>query len=240
MKVLIIPDVHLKPFMFKQAAELMERGIAKRSVCLMDIPDDWDKQFDISLYEETYDAAIRFAKKYPDTAWCYGNHDLSYVWHVPEKGYSTMAACTVQKKLLDLKEVLPESNPIKYVHRIDNVLFSHAGMSKDFVNLHVPKSKYDDVDDVLDYVNHLGEMKMWYDGSPIWLRPQYTDVKMYKSRQFLQVVGHTPIETITKKKNVISCDVFSTYRDGKPIGTEEFLLLDTITWDYSMVNYGNY
>lgn len=36
MKVLIIPDVHLKPFMFKQAAELMERGIAKRAVCLMD------------------------------------------------------------------------------------------------------------------------------------------------------------------------------------------------------------
>ena len=46
MKVLIIPDVHLKPFMFKQAAELMERGIAKRAVCLMDIPDDWNKQFD--------------------------------------------------------------------------------------------------------------------------------------------------------------------------------------------------
>lgn len=165
MKVLIIPDVHLKPFMFKQAAELMERGIAKRAVCLMDIPDDWDKQFDISLYEQTYDAAISFAKKYPDTAWCYGNHDLSYVWHKLETGYSPMAAYTVQKKLIDLKEVLPEGNLIKYVHRIDNVLFSHAGMSKDFVNLHVPKSKYDDVDDVLDYVNHLGEMKMWYDGS---------------------------------------------------------------------------
>lgn len=100
--------------------------------------------------------------------------------------------------------------------------------------------KHDDVDTVLNYINNLGKMKMWYDGSPIWLRPQYTDVKMYKSRQFLQVVGHTPMETITKKKNVISCDVFSTYRDGKPIGTEEFLLLDTITWDYSMVNYGNY
>ena len=52
MKVLIIPDVLLKPFMFKQAAELMERGIAKRAVCLMDIPDDWDKQFDISLYRK--------------------------------------------------------------------------------------------------------------------------------------------------------------------------------------------
>ena len=64
MKVLVIPDIHLKPFMFKQAAELMERGIAQRVVCLMDIPDDWDKQFNILFYEETYEEAIRFAKKY--------------------------------------------------------------------------------------------------------------------------------------------------------------------------------
>ena len=63
MKVLIIPDVHLKPFMFKQAAELMERGIAKRAVCLMDIPDDWNKQFDISLYEETYEAGYSVLQK---------------------------------------------------------------------------------------------------------------------------------------------------------------------------------
>ena len=59
MKVLVIPDVHLKPFMFKQAAALMHQGIAKRAVCLMDIPDDWDKYLDIALYEETYDEAIR-------------------------------------------------------------------------------------------------------------------------------------------------------------------------------------
>ena len=73
---------------------------------------------------------------------------------------------------------------------------------------------------------------MWYDGSPIWLQTQYTDVKMYKSQQFLQVVGIPDGNYYKKKKNVISCDVFSTYRDGKPIGTEEFPLLDTITWDY--------
>lgn len=28
------------------------------------------------------------------------------------------------------------------------------------------------------------------------------------------------------------CDVFSTYRDGDPIGTQEFLLIDTETWEY--------
>lgn len=80
MKVLIIPDVHLKPHMFRNADILMERGVAEKAVCLMDIADDWEQQYNVALYEETYDEAIRFAKKYPDTLWCYGNHDLSYLW----------------------------------------------------------------------------------------------------------------------------------------------------------------
>ena len=37
---------------------------------------------------------------------------------------------------------------------------------------------------------------------------------------------------ITREKNLISTDVFSTYRDGRPIGTQEFLLLDTVTREY--------
>ena len=79
MRVLVIPDVHLKPWMFEQAAVLMREKKADRAVCLMDIPDDWGKEYDIALYEQTYDAAIDFAKEFPETAWCYGNHDLSYL-----------------------------------------------------------------------------------------------------------------------------------------------------------------
>lgn len=61
MKVLVIPDIHLKPFMFKQAAELMERGLHKEwFVC--GYPDDWDKQFNILFYEETYEEAIVLQK----------------------------------------------------------------------------------------------------------------------------------------------------------------------------------
>ena len=42
MKVLVIPDVHLKPWMFERADKIMEQGAAERAVCLMDIPDDFD------------------------------------------------------------------------------------------------------------------------------------------------------------------------------------------------------
>jgi len=232
MKVLVIPDVHLKPFMFQQAAVLMRQNIAERAVCLMDIPDDWEKQYDVGLYEATYDEAIRFAKMFPETMWCYGNHDLSYLWHQLESGYSSMASYTVQRKLLDLRAAVPEDNPIHYVQRIDNVLFSHGGVLNYFVEEYVPKEKYDDADAVVEEINKLGRLEMWNDISPIWLRPQNSKMKMYKPRKLLQVVGHTPMNEITKERNVISCDVFSTYRDGRPIGTEEFLLLDTQTWEH--------
>lgn len=195
MKVLVIPDVHLKPWMFDRAAELLKDGAADRAVCLMDIPDDWRQEFNLDLYVQTFDAAIQFAKDFPETLWCYGNHDTCYPWNQRETGYSKIAPWTVCEKLRKLQEALPDEKQLTFLHRIDNVLFCHGGLTDKFVR-------------------------------------QYYGGKMYKPRKLLQVVGHTPVETIMKEENLISCDVFSTYRDGKPIGTQEFLVLDTDNWDY--------
>ena len=94
----------------------------------------------------------------------------------------------------------------------------------------VPAEKYHDVDEVVRIINGLPREYMWSDVSPIWHRPQYTAGKMYGDEKILQVVGHTPVEKIYREGNVISCDVFSTYRDGRAIGTEEFAVVDTETW----------
>ena len=67
MKVLVIPDVHLKPWMFHRASELMKETKSDRAVCLMDIADDWRQQFNLDLYEQTYDAAI--ASCSPTVVW---------------------------------------------------------------------------------------------------------------------------------------------------------------------------
>ena len=71
-----------------------------------------------------------------------------------------MASYTVQKKLLDLREALPENNPIRYVQKIDQVLFSHAGVLNTFVEAYVPKSKYNDVDAVVEAMNGLGRIEI--------------------------------------------------------------------------------
>lgn len=96
----------------------------------------------------------------------------------------------------------------------------------------MPGSKYDDIDYVVDRINSLGHREMWSDASPIWYRPQYYKGRMYKPKKCLQVVGHTPIEEIKRTGNVVSCDSFSTYRDGTPFGTRELLLIDTETWEF--------
>lgn len=235
MKALVIPDVHLKPWIFQRASELMQAIEVNKAVCLMDIADDFGQQFNIDLYIQTYDAAIRFAKKNPDTLWCYGNHDLCYLWNQRETGHSIMAASTVCKKLKELKGILHDERQIAYIHRIDNVIFSHGGLSDYFVREYIPSRKYDDIDSVAKTINALGCMEMWTNESPIWHRPQYGSGKMYKPRKLLQVVGHTPMREITRNRNLISCDVFSTNPDGRPYGTQEFLYLDTETWEYTGV-----
>lgn len=94
-----------------------------------------------------------------------------------------MASMTVQRKLLDLRETVPEDNSIKCVQRIDNVLFSHGGVLNFFVEEYVPCAKYNDVDAVLETINQLGRIEMWNDASPIWLRPQYSKMRLYKATQ---------------------------------------------------------
>lgn len=235
MTILVIPDVHLKPWMFRKAEEIMEQYHPARVVCLMDIPDDWKQEFNLDLYEETYDTAIRFAKTYPDTLWCYGNHDICYVWRQLESGYSPVAAGLVREKLEMLRQALPSEEQLTFMHRIDNVLFSHAGLSQAFVNKHVPEEDRTDTDHVIQTINSFSVVELWKEDSPIWLRPQIRLEPMFREDTLLQVVGHTPVTKITKQEHVISCDVFSTYRDGSPIGTEEFLMLDTETFEYQGV-----
>ena len=134
MKVLVIPDVHLKPELFDRASKLLDDKMADRAVCLMDIPDDWKQELNISLYEKTFDRAIKFATDYKDTLWCYGNHDLSYVWSFLETGFSPYAISIVNTKLNRLKSILPSMDQIAYIHRIDNALFLHGGLTMEFVD----------------------------------------------------------------------------------------------------------
>ena len=235
MKVLVIPDVHMKPRLFNTAQKLLKDGAAERAVCLMDLPDDWDREMMIDMYKDTFDRAISFAKTFPDTLWCYGNHDISYPWGRLETGYSPYAERTVIAKLEELKDALPDPSQLTFIHRIDNVLFMHGGLSTAFVRSLGEDLLDADIDEVISAVNAAPEDVLWNDESPLWLRPQFKDIEMYRTDTYTQVVGHTPIELVFEKNGVISTDVFSTYRNGRQIGASEMVVIDTQTREYELI-----
>ena len=210
----------------------MKENIAEKAVCLMDIADDWKQQWNLDLYIQSYDTAISFARDYPDTLWCYGNHDVCYPWNQRETGYSRIAARTVSEKLRVLRETLPDAGQLAFIHRIDNVIFLHGGLPDFFVREYIKASYYHDIDKVIETINTFDWQQLWHEDSPIWYRPQIYKGRMYKPRKLLQVVGHTPVKKIYREKNVVSCDVFSTDEEGKAIGTQEFLLIDSVTWKF--------
>ena len=232
MKVLVIPDIHLKTWIFDRAENILKAGKADRAVCLMDMPDDWDMEFQIERYRETFDRAIAFAASYPDTLWCYGNHDVSYPWGKLETGYSPYAERTVMAKLEELENSLQDSSQINIMHRIDKVLFSHGGLTVEFLKWLNEDLLEADIDDVIAAVNDASHDNLWNDESPLWLRPQNKDRETFRADVYKQVVGHTPVERIFEKDGIISTDVFSTYRDGTQIGESAMIVIDSETGEF--------
>ncbi len=236
MKVLVIPDIHLKPWIFDRAEEILKAGKADRAVCLMDIPDDWDMEFQIDCYRVTFDRAIAFAASYPDTLWCYGNHDVSYPWGRLETGYSPYAERTVISKLEELEHSLQDPTQINIMHRIDNVLFSHGGLATEYVKWFDKDLLSAGIDDVIAAINAASHDHLWNEGSPLWLRPQNDSIEPFRKETYKQVVGHTPVKKIYEKDGIISTDVFSTYRDGRQIGESAMIVIDSETGNYVKID----
>lgn len=125
-----------------------------------------------------------------------------------------------------------------FVWLVDNTLFCHAGVSREFAASHARDAN--DPETTVADINALGYSEMWDDRSPLWLRPQgltdeQTEQIMYGAGSLLQVVGHTPVDHVVRCGNVVSCDTFSTYDDGVPIGDCSFAVIDTLTGDGEVV-----
>ena len=135
-------------------------------------------------------------------------------------------------KLEELENSLKSPAQINIIHRIDNVLFSHGGLTADFLKWLNADLLFADIDDVIAAVNDASHDHLWNDKSPLWLRPQYETREIFRADTYKQVVGHTPVEKIFEKDGIISTDVFSTYRDGRQIGESAMIVIDSETRKY--------
>lgn len=234
MRVLVIPDVHLKGWMFDWAEEIGQKEKVDAYVCLMDIADDWEK-YDEELYASTYDRAIEFAKKHPTKSFfCMGNHDYSYMECKDESGFLPSMIPVVIKKLHQLKQ--EAGKRLAIVHRLDKVIFSHGGICDLFVSTFMEELYEASIDEIIEQINNrFGVNELWKDISPLWFRCTKSVIPMFRENELLQVVGHTPVKTIMKYGCTILTDTFSTQCDGENIGDQSFAIVDTETGKFEIV-----
>ena len=228
-KVLVIPDIHLKPYIFDYANVIMKKFKLTQAVFIGDLVDDWDKENDIDLYKNTINRAIRFKKQYPDSLYCWGNHEAGY--------FTDCWSCSGNSKLYrrDIRLLLQKyENEVQpqYIHYIDDCLFSHAGLSKDIMSY--IESSNDNI--TASYIAELFNDTAFDDigeyNSLLWLRPGF-GTEYYS--KYVQVVGHTPVTSIQNSDNVWFVDTFSTYSNGLNYGNNEFMIIDTITYTVDCV-----
>lgn len=226
-RILVIPDVHLRGWMFEEADKLMQENGIEQAVCLGDLVDDWGMQLNREAYEDVFEKAFAFDEKHPNTLWCYGNHDISYTWHKLESGYSPYQEELVETVLSQMRRKMKER--LNFAHAIGKCLFTHAGVTWDFLdNLRYRGFKVRgirSIEDVKNMVNACGEIELWKDESPIWTRPSFDrKCRVFKEYGVLQVTGHTPIGKIyvREEDRIMFCDNFSTYSNGEVIGQKEF------------------
>lgn len=226
-KILVIPDVHLRGWMFDEADRLMKENEITQAVCLGDLVDDWNQELNYEAYEKVFEKVFEFDEKHPNTLWCYGNHDVSYLWRRLETGYSPYQEETVVRNILKMRKNMEER--LAFAHSIGKCLFTHAGVTWEFLD----ELRYrgfqvkgiSSIEDVRDMVNQCMEIELWRDSSPIWARPTCEgSFRVFSEYGVFQVTGHTPVglNYLNQDKTMMFCDNFSTYQDGRPIGPEKF------------------
>jgi len=221
-KILVIPDVHLKLNMFDSASILMEALNIEIAVFLGDLVDEWNQENNYDLYKATIDRAIAFKNQYPKSLFCWGNHEVGYLttyWNCP--GNSRFYKNDIRLLLNNYERHVEP----KYVHYIDDCLFSHAGIDTYLVaNLENATDYNVTIEDVAEMFNHRPFDYMGNYNSPLWLRPEKTT--NYYSK-FIQFVGHTPVKHPTCLKNIWLVDTFSKTPNGLQYGHNEFVVYGT-------------
>lgn len=182
--------------------------------------DYFDTKDNISYeaQKENFKEILRLKKAHPEKyILLIGNHDYHYLPYVHER-YSGFEA--VQK--FDIWELLDK--PIKewllqIAYEMDGYLFTHAGVSTDFLNLHLVDAQdlneaFLQSPDIFEF--YRGDMS-WYwthpAQGPLWIRP--ATLALWKLWGYKHVVWHTQLKentTIQEQDWIIQVDALHVWQ----------------------------
>jgi len=132
----------------------------------------------------------------------WGNHDAAIVINRPIWPQNTFDH--------EAGEIIKNNiSSFKIAANVNNILITHAGLSKKFMIDQEINTNYR-IPQIVQYLNNMDLDTLWHDDSPLWYRPNNKNTPM----PIMQVVGHTPPEWIErsgfKSDNFVSVDPYCT------------------------------
>ena len=232
MKTIAIGDIH--------GLSIWKDIINKENPDKVIFIGDYFDSFDISLldqlnnFQEIIDYKLSTTK---EVILLIGNHDFHYypgIYDIQYTGYQTGGSFNITS-LIDYNK-----NHLQIAYKLDNILFTHAGVSSRFMNDVFGENEWNvnnidnDLNDLFKYkplVYHFYGREPYGDDieqTPIWIRPRSLMKSNKKTlrKQLIQVVGHTVVNQIDKKGKATGGKYY--FIDCLPTSKEYLIINDGI------------
>ena len=242
MKILFVGDIHNHKYIFDDIKRLDEKYKFDRIIFLGDYVDDWGDNSYHSV--DTLNTILQLKQSNSEKyTLILGNHELSYLGF-PCSGHNHILA----NELQDLLNSNIELFDLYTIASCDNdYVCTHAGITNSYINgvisKVIPGLKSNDWKSGLEYMNankqeNLGLLKYASHirggqheySSMIWCDKREDQYFSTQEKYWIpyQIVGHTPVQTISnisdKDFMMYFTDTHSTYRDGRPFGDKSYLI----------------
>lgn len=217
MKILVLGDLHGQTIW----KPIIEKEKPDKIIMLGDYFDS----FDITVAQQisNFEEILKYKKVFGSDKFilCLGNHDYHYFYNASYSGFKE----STRFMMKDILQKAYENGTIVPLHIEDNIIFSHAGVSKYWLknvsNIHKVEEINSQSLDIhtLDWnsIKGFDPYGGTISNSPIWIRPWALKTNMLA--KYIQVVGHTHTKEIMKEGRLYSIDTlpkeYLVIEDGK-------------------------
>lgn len=242
-RTLFIGDLHAKPDLLPLISHVADREHAHRIILLGDICDDWNiSNNGLARFFDTFAAWYRHESDEREVVPLLGNHDAPYYLKQDSGSYARARAVAPGFKPGAHRRVheLMRNIPFRLAWTDGSILATHAGLTRawgcrrlgvDYMGMPVEQIA-DRLNRMLLHPSSL-VVPMTDIGparggagipSPLWC--DRSEFAVGGDMRLTQVVGHTPVRTVTHEHDAWFCDTFSTMSDDTPIGDRSLLIMD--------------
>ena len=240
MKTLVLGDTHGRPYW----KEIIAKESPDRVIFIGDYFDSYD-DYTAAEQMDNFKQIVEYKQSgQAEVIMLVGNHDYHYMRGVSEhySGYQHGAALAIQQLLEDNKEHL------QMCYRLIDFVFSHAGISHDWLTIHGYSIEHDLIEWVNDkfkFTPKVFEFTGWEPhgdsptSSPIWIRPLSllrSNADTHLQEHFVQVVGHTQVKEIKLTGN----DTIGEYYLIDTLDTSGQYMVIDITLDGDKITFPVY